>query len=61
MMGFLTASFIEFAPIVGSISALQVSPSLPASVSAEEVAGIDFVLHIVEAGIVAVGDDGLRL
>ena len=39
---------------------LPISISL-VSVSAEEVARIDFVLYIVEASIVAVGDDGLRL
>ena len=31
------------------------------SVSAENVAGIDFFLHIVQASIVAIGNDGLRL
>ena len=30
-------------------------------VAAEEVAGVDFALYLVEVGVVAVGDDGLRL
>lgn len=30
-------------------------------IAAEEVAGVDFALDIVEDGIVAIGDDGLRL
>ena len=30
-------------------------------ISAEEVAGVDFVLDVVEDGVVTVGDDGLRL
>lgn len=33
----------------------------PPSVAAEEVAGVDFLPHVVEALVVAVGDDGLRL
>ena len=30
-------------------------------VAAEEVAGVDFALYIVEDGVVAIGDDGLGL
>ena len=31
------------------------------SISLENVAGVDLVLHIIEARVVAVGDDGIRL